>query len=171
MNINNIYYEQLADMSSYHDTLSEYRKLQEFDNSEISSLVKSKDEVDKFIAEQNALPDYKGYSFDALEAFLGEEFLKATRQPQHLLLTHEECLKERLHHFYSDIADAWEKYGSCPDVEFNDFDYRYIHSLRELPTAEYGDEQYQGSLLSLYRERYLNWIRMYRRELKMYGML
>ncbi|MBR1421843.1 MAG: hypothetical protein IJ571_00160 [Ruminococcus sp.] len=171
MNINNIYYEQLTDMDSYCEVLSVYKSFPKLDDSEIEPLLKSQDEVDKFIEEQNAIPNREGYSFDALEAFMGDEFIKETRQPQHLLLSHEECIKARLHRYYSDIADAWREYGSCPDVEFNYMDYRYIHTLRELPTARYGDEQYQGSLLALYRERYLNWVRAYRRELSMYGMM
>ena len=164
-----------------------------------------------------------GYTLDALEAFLGEEFLIATRQPQHLLLTREEAIKERLYYFYDDLASAWYKYdlrmtynreephflqatlrrqeyisthtrertqleqelllsGKSEIDYWIDYDisyrdnsevlrYRYIHTQRNLPDNDARDTNYNGSLLELYRERYLNYYEMYRRELSMYGMM
>ena len=222
MNINNIYYEQLTD-ENWHDARAVYAFLPKLDDDEIKPLIKSDDEINTFISEQNAIPDGYGYTLDALEAFLGEEFLIATRQPQHLLLTREEAIKERLYYFYDDLASAWYKYdlrmtynreephflqatlrrqeyisthtrertqleqelllsGKSEIDYWIDYDisyrdnsevlrYRYIHTQRNLPDNDARDTNYNGSLLERYRERYLNYYEMYRRELSMYGMM
>ena len=200
MNISNIYYEQLTD-ENWHEARAVYAYLPKLVDDEIKPLIKSDDDVKTFISEQNAIPDGYGYTLDALEAFLGEEFLIATRQPQHLLLTREEAItynREEPHFLQATLRrqeyisthtrertqleqelllsgkseiDYWIDY----DISYRDnsevLRYRYIHTQRNLPDNDARDTNYNGSLLERYRERYLNYYEMYRRELSMYGMM
>lgn len=75
--------------------------------------LKSREEQDKFIAEQMAIdPDsedemYPRFSTAALRGFIGEEMWAATEQPQHECLDERDCALERIVTYYPAIYNAY----------------------------------------------------------------
>ncbi|MCR5479887.1 MAG: hypothetical protein K6F27_08545 [Ruminococcus sp.] len=119
-----------------------HKSLQPLDNAKISSMIKSKDEVNAFIKEQIAkLPEDEksnGLMIDNadLQEFMGKEFLELTEQPQHCALPQNEALLERVCEYYPDIF--WAMYvhtnGEMPvynsDVRRRK-EYIYGHTRRK----------------------------------------
>lgn len=92
-----------------------YKNLPELDENKIKQLVRPSNEVAEFLKKcEDKLNDPSFdkendqiYTLDEIKEFVGEEFLAATEQPQHMVLSEEERCLERLHYYYPKIFDAY----------------------------------------------------------------
>ena len=112
-NLNTYHWNYLVsfERAAWEQARDLYHSLPEPNDEEVKKLVKSDKEVQEFIKRYLDVPwmDMDADKPDECELiveFVGEEFMLATRQPQHLLLPQGEVIMERLVWYYRDLAVA-----------------------------------------------------------------
>lgn len=113
MSFNPNTYHNNADVAFKRETWVQardlYLALPQINDDEIKKLVKSEQEIDEFVkrftditwyGSNDDIPDMADYLIE----FVGEEFMVATRQPQHLLLSKSDGLMERIVKYYGKLA-------------------------------------------------------------------